>query len=414
MACWDYDSEVASFLHESCRHRIMAKVPTQLIEMEQELRQAMAAKKCWRCGCYQDTVNTLQASASINTSLASLLEEACSLFEPKRYDCLGCEVCWPAVAQNLAAELDPAVAEGSHCAMEEPELQEGWPPLPGDYHIVRFQAPVAVCTLNSDHLIKELAATYIKGLSIVGSLHTENLGIEHLIRNTLANPHIRFLIICGEDTRKAIGHLPGQSLIALMQHGVNEKMRIIEAKGKRPLLKNIQAEHVEAFRRQVQVIAQIGNTDVPALRNLISESAGNDPGPFADAPSDVIPIAIEAAQEPGKLMLDPAGYFVVYPDRSQQRLVLEHYSNKGVLDRMYSATSATALYTCVIDAGLISRLDHAAYLGRELARAEHALQSGGDYVQDRAPGEMGTPRNTGTPQDETACGCQTDEGESCK
>lgn len=374
----------------------MANAPQQLAQIETEIRAAMAAKKCWRCGCFQDTVSTLQASVTINEPLETLLAEAHDLFEPKRYDCLGCEVCWPAVAQNLAADLDPAVAEGSHCATDAPETREGWPPLPGDYRVVRFQAPVAVCTLNSDHLIKELTDTNIDGLSIVGSLHTENLGIEHLVRNTLANPHIRFLILCGEDTRKAIGHLPGQSLLALMQHGVNEKMRIIDAKGKRPLLKNIQPEHVEAFRRQVQVIAQIGNTDVPALRNLISESAGNDPEPFAGAPSDVIPVAIEAAQEPGKLMLDPAGYFVVYPDRSQQRLVLEHYSNKGVLDRMYSATSAAALYTCVIDAGLISRLDHAAYLGRELARAEHALQSGDDYVQDRAPGEMEPTPSTGT------------------
>lgn len=383
----------------------MAQSPKLLVKIETELRAAMAAKKCWRCGCYQDTVSTLQASAAINESLGTLLSEAHGLLEPKRYDCLGCEVCWPAVAQNLAAELDPAVAEGSHCATEEPEQREGWPPLPGDYQIVRFRAPVAVCTLNSDHLIKALTETTIDGLSIVGSLHTENLGIEHLIRNTLANPHIRFLILCGEDTRKAIGHLPGQSLLALMQHGVNEKMRIIESKGKRPLLKNIHAEHVEAFRRQVQVITQIGSTDVLALRSLITDSARHDPGPFADAPSDVIPVPIEAAKEPGKLVLDPAGYFVVYPDRGQRRLVLEHYSNKGVLDRMFTTISAAALYTSVIEAGLISRLDHAAYLGRELARAEHAMQSGDDYVQDRAPGEMEPTPSTSTQQDATGCGC---------
>ena len=255
---------------------------------------------------------------------------------------------------------------------------------------------------NSDHLIKALTQAKIDGLSIVGSLHTENLGIEHLIRNTLANPHIRFLILCGEDTRKAIGHLPGQSLLALMQHGVNEKMRIIEARGKRPLLKNIQAEHVEAFRRQVQVIAQIGNTDVSNLRNLITDSAGNDPGPFVGAPADVIPVPIEAAKEPGKLVLDPAGYFVVYPDRTHHRLVLEHYSNKGVLDRMFTASSAAGLYISVIEAGLVSRLDHAAYLGRELARAEHALQSGDDYVQDRAPGEMEPTPGRGTHNRRTA------------
>jgi len=391
----------------------MTNEPTQLAKIKTELGEAISAKKCWRCGCFQDTVSALQSSVIINPLLASQLEEACSLFEPRQYDCLGCEVCWPAVAQNLAAELDPVVAEGSHCATEEPELREGWPPLPGDYQVLRFQAPVAVCVLNSDHLIKELGDANINGLSIVGSLHTENLGIEHLIRNLLANPHIRFLIICGEDTRKTIGHLPGQSLIALIQHGINDKMRVIDAKGKRPLLKNISSEHVEAFRRQVQVIEQIGNTDSTALKDLIVATALDDPGPFTDAPSDVSPVVIEAVKEPGKLVLDPAGYFVVYPDRIHQRLVLEHYSNKGVLDRMFSADTATALYTSVVDAKLISRLDHAAYLGRELARAEHALQSGDDYVQDRAPGEIEPTTNISNEQNATTCGCHSGKGESC-
>jgi tetrahydromethanopterin S-methyltransferase subunit A len=182
----------------------MTKLSTQFSQVDSEMHQAIAAKKCWRCGCFQDTVTALQDSSAIHQKLADLLEESRSLFEPKRYDCLGCDICWPAVAQNLAAEIDPAVAEGGHCATVEPEQREGWPPLPGDYQVVRMQAPVAVCTLNSDHLVAELAASGVDGLSLVGTLHTENLGIEHLIRNTLANPHIRFLILCGVDTQKAI------------------------------------------------------------------------------------------------------------------------------------------------------------------------------------------------------------------
>ncbi len=392
----------------------MANPAQSLTGVEKELRTATAATKCWRCGCFRDAIATLESSATIRASLEALLVEARGLFEPKRYDCLGCEVCWPAVAQNLAAELDPAVAEGSHCATEEPEQREGWPPLPGSYQVVRFQAPVAVCTLNSDHLTQALIETNVEGLSIVGSLHTENLGIEHLVRNILANPNIRFLVICGDDTQKAIGHLPGQSLLALARHGVNEKQRILDALGKRPVLKNIQREHIETFRRQVEVIAEIGNTDVPALRHLITDIASNDPGPFAETSADVMPVPIEVAKEPARLVLDPAGYFVVYPDRSHQRLVLEHYSNKGVLDRMLSSASATALYASAIGERLVSRLDHAAYLGRELARAEHALQSGGDYVQDRAPGE--TERSSEGPpeQDVVACGCRPGGKGSCK
>jgi len=386
----------------------------QLQQTEIELRSAMAAKKCWRCGCFQDTINTLNDFTAITKTLGKLLNEAQNLFEPKRYDCLGCEVCWPAVAQNLAAEIVPSIAEGGHCATQEPEIREGWPPLPGDYQVIRFQAPVAVCTLNSDHLIKKLSDSNIDGLSIVGSLHTENLGIEHLIRNTLANSHIRFIILCGEDTQKMIGHLPGQSLEALMQYGVNEKLRIINAKGKRPVLKNIALKHVEAFRQQVQVISKIGNTDVKALLDLITSTALDNPGSFANAPTDITPIPIEAANKPGKLVLDPAGYFIVYPDHPNKRLVLEHYNNKGVLDRMFTDVSSIPLYLTVIEADLISRLDHAAYLGRELARAEYALQHGEDYIQDRAPDEITTTQNANTQQNTTSCGCQADQGESCR
>lgn len=380
--------------------------------VESELCSAMAAKKCWRCGCFQDTINTLKDFSAITATLGSLLSEAQNLFEPKRYDCLGCDVCWPAVAQNLAAEIEPAIAEGGHCAAQPPEIREGWPPLPGDYQVLRFQAPVAVCTLNSDHLISEIKNSRIEGLSVIGSLHTENLGIEHLIRNLLANPYIRYLILCGEDTRKAIGHLPGQSLVALSEHGVNEKMRINQAQGKRPILKNISLEYVETFRKQVQVINQIGEIDINRLRNLIIRTANNDPGPFTAALKEIVSIPVEKAEQPGQLLLDPAGYFVVTPDRTQQQLVLEHYSNKGVLNRIFTANTAAALYTHIIKLELISRLDHAAYLGRELARAEYTLLSGESYIQDRAPGELDSDAIINH-EPQTVSGCNN-KGESCR
>ncbi|HEB85547.1 MAG TPA: DUF4346 domain-containing protein [Gammaproteobacteria bacterium] len=388
----------------------MTKVSETLTRLEAELRQAMTAKKCWRCGCFQDTVKALQDSEYIKASLPALLDEARKLFEPKRYDCLGCEVCWPAVAQNIAAERDPAVAEGGHCATLEPELQQGWPPLPGDYRVIRFQAPVAVCTLNTAHLITQLSSGPVKGLAIIGNLHTENLGIEHLIRNLLANPNIRFLLLCGEDTQRAIGHLPGQSLASLLRHGVNEKGRIIEAKGKRPFIKNLDTRHIDTFRQQVELIDCTGETDPVRLRNLIEETAHNDPGPVSSTLTGITSILAENAIAPQRLRLDPAGYFVVYPDQDRKQITLEHYSNKGVLDRIFNAADPAALYTTVIDEGLISRLDHAAYLGRELARAERSIISGDAYVQDRAAGDIEESQI----EKQTACGCTTSlEGESC-
>ncbi len=371
--------------------------------VQRELGSAMAATKCHRCGCFQDTVRLLAGSSVLPAALTAQLAEAQALFEPRRYDCLGCDVCWPALASNAAAELDPALATASHCATEVPEERAGWPPLPGDYRVLRFQAPVAVCTLNSEDLVGRLAAARPPDLAIVGSLHTENLGIEHLIRNVLPNPHLRFLLVCGEDTRQAIGHLPGQSLVSLMREGLDENGRIRGAQGKRPILKNLGPEQVEAFRRRLQVVDLIGTTDIEAITGSIAEAAANDPGPseaiLAEAPS----VPVLQAVEPPRLVSDPAGYLVIYPDRRRHLLVLEHYANNGVLTQVIEGATPAALYGAVIAESLISRLDHAAYLGRELARAEQALATGGAYVQDRAPGEEAIGATTCTAGASCAC-----------
>ncbi len=52
--------------------------------------------------------------------------------------------------------------------------------------------------------------------------------------------------------------------------------------------------------------------------------------------------------------------------------------------RVIEGTTARALYATIIKAGWVSELSHAAYLGKELARAELALQYGFNYVQDGA------------------------------
>ncbi|MCB1933682.1 MAG: DUF4346 domain-containing protein [Candidatus Accumulibacter sp.] len=351
-----------------------------------EIRRAMQATKCHRCGCFQAAVRGFDGSATLKAHMPGLVEAALGLFEPKRYDCLGCEICWPAVASNAAAEIDPALADGDHCATAEPLARNGWPPLPGDYRVLRFRAPVAVCTLNSDELVARLAEARLPALAIVGSLHTENLGIEHIIRNLLPNANVRFLVVCGVDARGAVGHLPGQSLLGLMRDGMEENGRIRGAAGKRPVIKNVSHEDVATFRRRIQVIDVIGETDAETIAGRVAEAAARDPGPDEEAGIDASRVPVVQAMEPEHLISDPAGYLVLYPDRRSGRLVVEHYSSAGVMTHVFDGTTATALYSAVIEAGVISRLDHAAYLGRELARAEAALRAGSDYVQDKAPG----------------------------
>jgi len=384
------------------------KVKRSLAVIREQLAEAVVARKCHTCGCLHSTVAALSGTEPGQRDLAESLAAARAVFAPKKYDCLGCAVCFPAIAANAFADAFPHQAEGLDlCPTEAPEERTGWPPLPGDYKVLRYGAPVAVCALNSTELIAALERAAPPGVSIVGTMHTENLGIERVIRNILANPNIRFLILCGEDTQQAIGHLPGQSLASLFRNGIDERGRIVGAKGKRPVLKNVTADQVRVFLRQVELLDLVSESSTERITTAISDLAARNPGPFGETVADnaLTPLV---ATEPKRLIPDPAGFFVVYPDGERQRIVLEHYTNAGVLDCVLEGRTPAALYSEVVARSLISRLDHAAYLGRELARAESSLRTGEPYVQDRATGEISPPPEGETSKptnDVSSCGC---------
>ncbi|MHB1845455.1 MAG: DUF4346 domain-containing protein [Deltaproteobacteria bacterium] len=367
--------------------------------VSRQLREAIDARKCHGCGCLHETVEALARTAAGQGELAPVLATARVSFTPKQYDCLGCAVCYPAIAANAFGEAFPEEAEGFElCPTEAPLERRGWPPLPGDFTVLRHGAPVAICTLNSEELRRSLSARAPAAVAIIGALRTENLGIERLIQNVLANPHLRFLVVCGEDTRQAVGHLPGQSLESLFAHGVDPRGRITGAAGRRPVLRNVRGEQLEAFLRQVELRSLIGEEREAIILDEVDRCAAKAPGPFDGAPGALPVVPIRAAS-PRRLTLDPAGYLVVYPDGARQRLVLEHFSNDGVLGCVIEGLTPAALYGEAIERGLVTRLDHAAYLGRELARAERSLQGGEPYVQDRAAGELGVEPPA------VACGC---------
>lgn len=367
-----------------------------LTVIKEQLALSVDAKKCHGCGCLHKTVEALSTTEPGRAELASALAMAREVFVPKKYDCLGCEFCYPAVAANAFAEAFPREGEMMDlCPADEPEERHGWPPLPGDYHVVRYRAPVVICTLNSTDLATRIAELSPEGVALVGTLHTENLGIERIIRNTLANPHIRVLLLCGEDTQQAIGHLPGQSLASLFAAGIDERGRIVGALGRRPVLKNVTPEQVAAFRRQVELVPLIGEEDVAVVVEHARALAASAPGPVEAGPAEWSVMPVQAL-EPARLVLDPSGFFVVYPDRRRRGLVVEHFSTAGVLDCVIEGKTPAAVAATVIERSLLGRLDHAVYMGRELARAERSLLTGEPYVQDRAPGEV---------PPEVSCGC---------
>lgn len=362
-------------------------VPLKLLPREAvaeavaQLGEATQARKCWGCGCLHSSLDAIERAIPPQgrpEELDAAIRAARLRLVDVKYECLGCEVCWPPLAMN-ALNID-----GEACPSDEVEARPGWPPLPGAYTTLRYHAPVAICSLTDEELTRRLAREADGNVAMVGTLYTENLGIERIIQNVLANPNIRFLILCGPDSRQAIGHLPGQSLLALARNGVDERMRIIGAQGRRPVLKNLSRNAVEHFRRTVEVMDMVGNERVEEILRQAEGCADRYPGP-AEPFAPERAVSTLTGYLPEHMVSDPNGYFVVYVDRDRGRILLEHYRNDGTLDVVVEGRSAAELYTPVVERGLISRLDHAAYLGHELARAEHALRSGEPYVQDAAP-----------------------------
>lgn len=354
------------------------------------LETATGAEKCRPCGCFHQAIAALEGlgdDVEGRAGIASVLAAAEETVEPKRYGCKGCDPCWPADALSELVDAGLALPLEDAClSRAAPKARSGWPPLPGNYRVLRHEAPVAVCTLGSEALMDEIAGRAPRDVAIVGTLETENLGIERLIRNVTANPKIRRLVLCGPDSRRAVGHRPGASLLAFAANGVDGDRKIVGAPGRRPILKNVPEVLLARFRENVEVVDLVGSEDPGEILDAVAAapaaSAANDrvPAPPAD---EGVPFV--EGRLPDSTTPDPAGWFVVHLDRRRGRILLEHYRNDGTLTAVIEGAQAAECWFPAIERGLVSRLDHAAYLGRELTRAEAAIRGGTKYVQDHAP-----------------------------
>lgn len=266
-----------------------------------------------------------------------------------------------------------------------------WPIIEGSYRVGDPAAPVAVCALTSDELLVSLAA--LPGVAIAGEVQTANQGIERIILNITANPAIRFLLLCGKESRL---FRPGQSLRALVENGVDEVRRIAGADGYEPVLRTVTPQQIAAFRRQIELVDWIGERDLETLRERVSSLAARSPGRFEGAlQEDGAPVAAASLQatfapiRPGgqrePLIYDPKGYFVIALDRSAGQIILRHYLPDHTPAHEMRGRTAESMLLGLIREELISQLSHAGYLGGELAKAEAALRLGTRvrYEQDR-------------------------------
>lgn len=149
----------------------------------------------------------------------------------------------------------------------------GYPPEDGAYLRGNDYSPVAVCVIlkwpreetppDIEHLVR---VGIESGAALSGTLQTENIGLEKMLCNLVANPNIRYLILCGPESP---GHLVGDAILALSRNGVDENKRIREATALTPFLFNMPPGFVERFRGQITVIDLINEGHPEVIRNAV-------------------------------------------------------------------------------------------------------------------------------------------------
>ena len=124
-----------------------------------------------------------------------------------------------------------------------------------------------------------------------------------------------------------------------------------------------------------------------------------NPGKFdKDAPIQKIPELQAVKYE--NFVEDPSGYFFITVDKKNKRIIVEHYKD-GKLSKKIVGNDNEAIRDTITQLNLIQNyeraMQHGIYLGREIYKAELALNHDLDYEQDE---ELHIPPKGGEVLDE--------------
>jgi tetrahydromethanopterin S-methyltransferase subunit A len=405
-------------------------LPFRAAQALNEIARGMELKKCRKCGCMKDALDQAERvfESAEEPEIRSLVPRIAvyqARMQPLAYDCIGCKKCWGADATNELAnnfdevELDTCGSDDEHASggiqsaigssnrSAHASAVAAWPPHPGDYIVGNPEGTVAICTLSNRDLAVDVTAAGEPAVAIAGRCDTENIGVEKVVLNLLANPRIRWLVICGTEAR---GHRAGDAFLRLKERGVDADMRVLESASWRPILKNLTLLDVAQFRQQIEEVNLIGVTELESILAAARECANKpvqastaDPAEASCRNDKLAAIEHIPAKAPKQLRLDRAGFFIVLPQPQKRLIVCEHYENNGRLAHVIEGRQAALIAATAVERGFVTQLDHAAYLGRELAKAETALSNGTTYEQDAALGVLAAAEPA--QQKESHCQC---------
>jgi dihydropteroate synthase-like protein len=189
------------------------------------------------------------------------------------------------------------------------------------------------------------------GVSNVTELFdADSVGVNALLARLSAEVNASMLLAT-EKSSKAQGTVREEAVAAKMMFLAKRRGSVPKDLGIDLLVLKDKRKHEESYDEQMEADAQV------TITNKAAEPA----------------------------VVDPQGVFRIAVDRDAENLVALHFATPEAKkpSTIVKGKTAEAVYAKIVEMGLVTRLDHAAYLGSELAKAEVALETGKEYIQDK-------------------------------
>jgi len=172
---------------------------------------------------------------------------------------------------------------------------------------------------------------------------------------------------------------PGvNGLLAALADEVRANLLFIpehSAKAKGSVRETVLAAKMMYLARRREAPPKDLGIDLLVLKEKRRREVNYDP----DIEVDARIVEAEPEEDPG---MDDLGWFMIQVDRGESRIVAAHFKETEEPSTIIKGKTAREVYQTIIREGLIGKFDHAAYLGKELTKAELALRLGRSYVQD--------------------------------
>lgn len=223
--------------------------------------------------------------------------------------------------------------------------------------------------------------------NIVGDLVVEPLLVPGLLEGLkayelyrLRYPEIPLLFGIGNAVELIDADSPGviASLSALAREVGSNMLHIPEysVKAKGSVHEALRASHMMFLaERRGTVVKDLG---IDLL--MLKEKRWIEHEYNLDDSLDVLPGVGETVYRP-----DKTGWFSVHVDRDENKIVAVFYpTGQKEPSVVIKGDDSRVVYQTIIREKLITKLDHAAYLGKELEKAAMALKLGRSYVQDES------------------------------